>query len=56
MSETEFKFKRGIDINETPRKIGEGLALTIGVDPSKVKCHRNRRTCEAYCKLIDGGS
>ena len=38
MIETEFKFKQGIDINENLRKIGEGLALTIGVDPSKVKC------------------
>ena len=38
MAETEFKFKQGIDINENLRKIGEGLALTIGVDPSNVKC------------------
>jgi len=36
--ETEFKFKEGIDTNETLRKIGEGLAVTIGVDPKKVKC------------------
>lgn len=38
MKETEFSFKQGVDINENLRKIGEGLALTIGVDPSKVKC------------------
>ena len=38
MTESEFKFKYGQDINETLRKIGEGLAITIGVDPSKVKC------------------
>lgn len=38
MSESEFKFKPGVDINEHLRKIGEGLALAIGVDPKKVKC------------------
>jgi hypothetical protein len=38
MKETEFSFKQGADINENLRKIGEKLALTIGVDPSKVKC------------------
>ena len=38
MSDEEFKFKPGADINETLRKIGESLALTIGVDPKKVKC------------------
>lgn len=34
----EFRFKPGVDINENLRKIGEGLALTIGVNPKKVKC------------------
>lgn len=34
----QFQFKDGIDINEHIRKIGESLALTIGVDPKKVKC------------------
>jgi hypothetical protein len=38
MSEDEFKFKEGSDVNESLRKIGEGLAVTIGVDPKKVKC------------------
>ena len=38
MTDDEFKFKPGADINETLRKIGEGLALTIGMDPSNVKC------------------
>ena len=38
MTEDEFKFKEGSDINENLRKIGEGLAITIGVDPKKVKC------------------
>ena len=38
MTESEFKFKAGVDVNETLRKIGEGLAITIGVDPKKVKC------------------
>lgn len=36
--ESEFKFKPGQDINETLRKVGESLAVTIGVDPRKVKC------------------
>lgn len=36
--DSEFKFKSSIDINEQLRKIGEGLAITIGVDPKKVKC------------------
>lgn len=31
MTEDEFKFKEGSDINETLRKIGEGLAVTIGM-------------------------
>lgn len=34
----EFRFKPGVDINENLRKIGEALALTIGVDPKRVKC------------------
>ena len=34
----QFRFNPGVDINENLRKIGEGLALTIGVDPKKVKC------------------
>ena len=38
MTESEFKFKAGVDVNETLRKIGERLAVTIGVDPKKVKC------------------
>jgi len=38
MTESEFKFKPGQDINDTLRKIGESLAITIGVDPKKVKC------------------
>ena len=38
MNESEFKFKDGVDVNDTLRKIGEGLAITIGVDPKKVKC------------------
>ena len=38
MKEIEFKFKEGAGINENLRKIGESLALAIGVDPSKVKC------------------
>ena len=38
MTESEFKFKSGVDVNEALRKIGEGLAITIGVDPKKVKC------------------
>lgn len=23
---------------------------------TNIKCHRNRRVCEAYCKLIEGGN
>ena len=38
MTESEFRFKPGSDVNDTLRKIGEGLAITIGVDPKKVKC------------------
>ena len=38
MTKSEFKFKDGVDVNDTLRKIGEGLAITIGVDPKKVKC------------------
>ena len=38
MTDSEFRFKPGSDVNDTLRKIGEGLAVTIGVDPKKVKC------------------
>lgn len=38
MTETEFSFKPGQDINETLRNVGESLAVIIGVDPKKVKC------------------
>lgn len=38
MTDSEFRFKPGSDVNDTLRKIGEGLAITIGVDPKKVKC------------------
>jgi hypothetical protein len=36
--EDAFKFKPCADINETIRKMGESLAITIGTDPKRVKC------------------
>ena len=34
----EFTFKQNADMDGLSKQIGESLAKTIGVDPSKVKC------------------
>jgi hypothetical protein len=36
--ETEFRFKTNVDMNALTKQIGEGLAGTLGSDPSKIKC------------------
>jgi hypothetical protein len=30
--------------------------ICLKYEGTNIKCHRNRRVCEAYCKLIEGGS
>ncbi len=38
MSEKEFVFKENSDMNAIAKEIGKSLAVTMDVDPSKVKC------------------
>lgn len=38
MTEDEFEFKDGADMNALTKTIGESLAEAMGSDPSKIKC------------------
>jgi len=39
MTEDEFRFKDGVDVNEVVIKpVGEALAANLGTDPTKMKC------------------
>ena len=38
MTEDEFHFKDGVNMNILAKTIGESLANTMGSDPSKIKC------------------
>jgi hypothetical protein len=38
MTEDEFKFNNGVDMNALAKQIGESMAGSIGVSKDKIKC------------------